>query len=153
MEIKTKPKTFTYDVDVQWTEELKGRMDAEGKPPVEVATPPEFKGHPGIWSPEDLFVESVNVCTMVTFAGISRRRGVKFLGYRCRARGVLEMVDGAFKFTQITLEPVVTVAEEADVEPVRETLREAEAKCLIANSITARVQMNERVTVQSVVES
>ncbi len=153
MEIKSTPKSFTYEVDAVWVAEKRGRMEAAGKPAVEVATPPEFKGHPGIWSPEDLFVESVNVCTMVTFVGIAQRRNVKFESYRCRASGLLEMVDGKFRFTRITLHPVVTVASAADVEPVRQILHDAEDSCLVANSIRATVSMEERIEVLGAVQS
>ncbi|MGH7545745.1 MAG: hypothetical protein ACREKI_06135 [Gemmatimonadota bacterium] len=41
---------------MRWTGERKGVISAEGKPELGVATPPEFKGHEGIGSPEDLYV-------------------------------------------------------------------------------------------------
>jgi hypothetical protein len=46
-------KSYRYTISVRWTGEKKGALAAAGKPPVEVATPPEFKGHEGVWSPED----------------------------------------------------------------------------------------------------
>jgi len=39
---------------------LKGLLSSSGKTNIEIATPPEFRGHLVIWSPEDLFVASVN---------------------------------------------------------------------------------------------
>ncbi|MEW6364138.1 MAG: OsmC family protein [Acidobacteriota bacterium] len=145
MEPKVKPKSFTYDVDVRWVAERKGRMGADGKPTLEVATPPEFKGHPGIWSPEDLFVSAVNVCTMSTFLTFAIRHNVKFLDYRSHARGLLEKVDDKYRFTEITVEPVVTLPEGGDAEEAREALHMAHEHCLIANSISARVVMNEKI--------
>jgi len=55
-----RPKSYKYATSVLWTGEKKGALTVAGKPPVEVATPPEFKGHEGIWSPEDLYVAAVN---------------------------------------------------------------------------------------------
>ena len=60
-------KQFIYQTELQWTEQKKGVVSASGKPSFETAVPPEFKGHEGIWTPEDLFVASVNVCLMATF--------------------------------------------------------------------------------------
>ncbi|MBI2838711.1 MAG: OsmC family protein [Acidobacteria bacterium] len=145
METKTRPKSYSYQVDVDWTTERKGVISAHGKPAVEVATPPEFRGHPGIWSPEDLFVSAVNVCTMTTFLALAARREVRFLRYRSRARGLLEMVDGRFKFTRVTVYPELTLPGGADEAGARALLHEAEHSCLIANSINATVQMEETI--------
>ena len=51
-----KPKVFKYQNELEWKGERKGFLSEEGKPGFMVATPPEFRGHPNIWSPEDLFV-------------------------------------------------------------------------------------------------
>lgn len=153
MEIVTRPKSFTYDVDLAWSGERKGVISAAGKPAVEVATPPEFRGHAGIWSPEDLFVSAVNTCTMTTFLALAARRNLPILEYRSHARGHLEMVDGRFRFTRIVVQPVVTIGYSVSEEFVREALHDAEKSCLIANSITAEVQLDATVTIGSVVAS
>lgn len=145
MQTTIRPKSYTYQVEVDWTTERKGVITAEGKPPMEVATPPEFRGHPGIWSPEDLFVSAVNVCTMTTFLALAARREVRFLRYRSRARGLLEMVDGRFKFTRVTVYPELILPGGADEAVAREVLHEAERSCLIANSIDATVEMEETI--------
>ena len=53
---------YTYENTVTWKKEKIGELTWEGKPSIEVATPPEFKGHEGIITPEDLFVAAENVC-------------------------------------------------------------------------------------------
>ncbi len=153
MKFQAKPKSFAYDVDVIWTSERKGRIEADGKPPVEVATPPEFKGHPGYWSPEDLFVQAVNVCLMCTFVGTAARQQISFLDYRCHARGILETADGMLQFTEIILEPVISLPAGVEIEAARKVLQDAKRNCLVANSITAHVQMNENIISCKVVES
>ena len=62
-----KSKQFVYKNSLKWQRDKKGELSSSGKADIEIATPPEFKGHPGIWSPEDLFVASVNSCIMTTF--------------------------------------------------------------------------------------
>jgi organic hydroperoxide reductase OsmC/OhrA len=67
MDIKMKPKTFHYEVGTRWSGEKRGVLSLAGKPDLEVASPPEFRGHPGVWSPQDLLVAAVNACAMTTF--------------------------------------------------------------------------------------
>jgi hypothetical protein len=71
--MEAKIKGHTYHTAVRWTGEKRGVSTANGKPPIDVATPPEFQGHEGIWSPEDLFVSSVNACVMMTFLAFAER--------------------------------------------------------------------------------
>ena len=53
-------KAFIYKNSLEWQGERKGTIYSDRKPGFRISIPPEFKGHPGIWSPEDLFVASVN---------------------------------------------------------------------------------------------
>ena len=137
MEIRS--RVYTYRTAVKWTGQKMGVASSPGKPDVQVATPPEFKGHEGIWSPEDLFVASVNVCLMTTFLSVAERAGLPLAGYECEAEGRLEMVDGKFQVTAITLRPKVTLSAGGDAGKVGELLAKAEANCLISNSIKSRV--------------
>ncbi len=137
MEVKS--KRYTYRTAVRWSEQKKGVVSSAGKPDVQVATPPEFKGHEGIWSPEDLLVTSVNACVMSTFLAFAERAGLTFAGYESDAEGTLELVDGKFQFTTIVLKPRITVAAGGDIGKAKELILKAEANCLVSNSIKSRV--------------
>jgi len=132
-------KIFTYEVTVEWRGEKKGAAICEGKPDLEIATPPEFKGHPGIWSPEDLFVEAVNSCIMTTFLSFIERMGLELASYRSLAVGKLERGSEVFSFTEILVRPVIGLRKEEDRAKAAELIERAEANCLISNSIKARV--------------
>ncbi len=134
-------KVYHYHTKVVWTEHRKGVMSCEGKPNVEVATPPEFKGHEGIWSPEDLFVASANICLMTTFLSVAERAGLAFSAYESAAEGRLELVDGKFRFTAITIKPLITLESDADKPKAKELIEKAEANCLISNSMKATVTL------------
>src|SRR4030067_3048092 len=98
-------KSYKYATSVLWTGEKKGTLTVARKPPVEVATPPEFKGHVGIWSPEDLYVAAVNSCIMTTFLAFAGRAGLAFEGYESEAEGRREVVDARLVFTKIVVRP------------------------------------------------
>jgi len=132
-------KVYLYHTTVTWTEQRKGTMSCEGKPDVEVATPPEFKGHEGIWSPEDLFVASANICLMTTFLSVAERAGLAFTSYESSAEGRLELVEGKFQFTAITIKPTIALESDADAAKAKELIEKAEANCLISNSMKAAV--------------
>jgi len=140
--MEVRGKVYTYHTSVKWTEQRKGVISCAGKPDIQVATPPEFKGHEGIWSPEDLFVASANICVMMTFLAVAERAGLAFRSYESSAEGRLELVDGKFQFTEIILKPVITLPPGGDAAKAKELIEKAEANCLISNSMKARVHLN-----------
>jgi len=139
--MEVRGKVYMYHTTVKWTEQRKGMMSWAGKPDVPVATPPEFKGHEGIWSPEDLFVASANICVMTTFLAVAERAGLAFSAYESVAEGRLELVDGKFQFTAITIKPTITLKTVSETTKARELIEKAEANCLISNSMKARVTL------------
>jgi organic hydroperoxide reductase OsmC/OhrA len=149
MEIKTKPKTFHYQVGVRWEREKRGVLAVAGKPDLHVASPPEFRGHPGVWSPEDLLVAAVNACTMTTFLSAVMRREIALVSYESEASGTLELADGKFRFTRVVLKPRIVVARPQDREAALAAFREAEAGCLIANSILAKIEAEPEIVVRA----
>ncbi|NGZ02413.1 MAG: osmotically inducible protein OsmC [Nitrospira sp. WS238] len=139
--MEQKSKVYMYQTEVKWTEQRKGIMSCAGKPDVQVATPPEFKGHEDIWSPEDLFVASANVCLMTTFLAVAERAGLAFSAYESTAEGRLELVEGKFQFTAITIRPSITLKSADDAAKAKELIEKAEHNCLISNSMKATVTL------------
>ena len=140
MEPKIKPKVFHYDVQVRWSSEKRGVLTAKDKPPLEVASPPEFKGHPGIWTPEDLLVSAVVSCTMTTFLSLAARKEIVLDSYECDATGTLEVVEGKFRFSRVVLRPRIVVGREEDRDRALEVFHQAEASCLAASSLLTNVE-------------
>jgi peroxiredoxin-like protein len=143
--MEQKSKVYLYQTAVKWTDQRKGVISCAGKPDVQVATPPEFKGHEGIWSPEDLFVASVNVCLMSTFLAVAERAGLGFTSYESAAEGRLEIVEGKFRFTTITIRPTIVLKVGADAAKAKELIEKAEANCMISNSIKTKVTVQATV--------
>jgi peroxiredoxin-like protein len=140
-----RPKSYTYQTRVEWAGARAGQLHAEGKPTFRVASPPEFKGEAGVWSPEDLFVSSVNVCTMTTFLSFAERAKLALASYSSTAEGTLELVEGSFRFTRIVLKPQVHVQAD-QVEQARKLMHDAHAKCLVSNSMRCEVIVEPAVT-------
>lgn len=130
-----------YEVTVKWDAGRKGVLTSKDlNASIEVVTPPEFpKGEAGIWSPEHLFVAAVNSCLMTTFLAIAENSKLEFSDFKSKATGKLEMVEGKYKISEITLEPCVVVNEQKDEERALRVLQKSEANCLISNSIHSAI--------------
>lgn len=136
-----------YNLDLEWIGERKGVLSSPEFPStIEVVTPPEFdKGIAGFWSPEHLFTAAVQSCFMTTFLAIADFSKLEIVKLSCKAKGILEKVDGKFLMTEIILEPTIQIAKEEDYEKTEKIILKAEKACLISNSIKSRVTVSSNV--------
>jgi len=141
VEAKKAYKSFRYNNSLAWNSGRRGRTSAPGKPEMDVGSPPEFKGEPGVWSPEELLVNALNACLMLTFVSMAQSKGIEFSAYESAAEGLLENVDGRYRITQVGVRPSVVLKSQADLEAARTIMNEVEKNCFISNSITAEVKL------------
>jgi len=134
-------KKFVYKVNVKWLEAKRGVLSSDDKPDVEIATPAEFRGHSGIWTPENLFVASVNSCIMTTFLFYAEKNGFEFVNYSSEAEGVLEHTEDGFMFSEIIVRPNIVVKQESDIEKAKDFISRSEKGCLISSSIKSKVTL------------
>lgn len=149
---KVKRKTFTYQTSIEWLGEKAGNLSSENKDTFRVASPPEFKGESGVWTPEDLFVAAIDSCVLMTFSTFAKHRKLMVQSYTSNAEGFLEFVDGGYRFTRVVLRPQVVLQREEDRELAETVLRDAHQKCLISNSISATVIVEPECIVSSATE-
>jgi uncharacterized OsmC-like protein len=129
---------WLYHSKLEWKGEKKADLKfLESRQEIEVATPPEFGGHEGIISPQDLFVASANVCLMTTLLGTLKNMGVELISYESEAEGILETVDKLKIFTKIIIRPKIKAKETE--EKIRMILNHTEKRCLVMNSMKTQV--------------
>jgi organic hydroperoxide reductase OsmC/OhrA len=145
---KIKHKSFTYHTRFSWAGGRAGILRGEGKPEFRVASPPEFKGEAGVWTPEDLFVASIEACTLATFVAFSERQKLSVVSYESSAEGLLEFAEGGYQFTRVVLRPVVVVSSSETVDQVHKMLEEAHHACLVARSVKTEIVLEAEVRVQ-----
>ncbi|MBS1530354.1 MAG: OsmC family protein [Bacteroidetes bacterium] len=140
-----------YEVDVNWVNNRLGLMQSvELNDELQVATPPQFnKGIPRVWSPEHLFTAAVNSCLMTTFLAIAENSKLEFESFNSKALGKLEMVDGKYQMSEVTLMPQLTILKEEDRERALRVLQKSEAACLISNSIKSKIVFKPEVTLSA----
>jgi len=140
MQPKGATRSFRYRAKTTWGSARRGVLSAPEKPSIIVGSPPEFKGEPDIWAPEELLVGAVNTCMMLTFLSLAQARGLTVAGYESEAEGLLENVEGEYRITEVTVRPHVTVKDKT-IERAREIMQRAEGHCFISNSVKAKVEV------------
>jgi len=135
-------KEHTFPVSIHCVEGRLTRASAPGKPELEVATPPEFRGGiEGVWSPEDLLVASTASCFAVTLTAVAEAFGLPLWGLDVHGVGhVRRRENGRFAFVEIEL------AVELETVPGREdearvAVERAEQLCLIAAALDVPVHV------------
>src|SRR5687767_2809727 len=136
---------YTYSTEVAWTGERRGDLSAPQLPDMEVDATPEFKGHEGVWTPEHLFVASVNSCFMTTFLAIAENSKLEFVSFSADAKGTLEKLAEGFMMTEITLRPKLVIRNARDAERAGRILEKAEKHCLISNSIKTQTKLEPEI--------
>ena len=141
-------KEYQYQAEVKWTGEKKGTLFLDGKPDLAVATPPEFGGHEGVTTPEDLFVATAVVCYMSTFLAMGAKTRAKWEEFSCRGEGKVELVSGrGLLFTRIDLFPRVTISRGSNESAVNKALDLAKKYCLVTNSMTTEIEVHPEINV------
>jgi peroxiredoxin-like protein len=140
--------SYFYSTEVEWTGERTGDLRAPGLPSLQIDAPPEFKGHDGAWTPEHLFVASVNSCFLTTFLAIAENSKLEFVSFKAGAKGKLEKLDGqGFMMTEIVLRPRLVTRNARDAERASRILEKAEKHCLISNSVKTKVRLEPEVNI------
>lgn len=78
---------------------------------------------------------------MTTFLAMAERAGLAFSSYESTAEGRLELVEGKFQFTTITIRPSIMLKAGGDVVQAKELIEKAERNCLISNSMKATIRL------------
>ena len=143
-------ESHDYSVDITSTGLKTGTLESTGDalPACEVASPPQFGGPPGVWSPEHLYVAALSSCLMTTFRSIAENSGLTVLDYSDQATGHLQRgEDGLFAFDTVTLRPRVVIADASKTERATRLLHKAEAACLVRRSVASEILLEPTVEV------
>ena len=134
-------KRFRFPASVHWLGGRLTRATAHGKPDLEVATPPEFKGGlEGIWSPEELLVASVASCFTVTLAAVAERSDVELDAIDVHGIGYVERdSDGRFKFDSIKL--AVEIGSDEDALSLERIVAHSERLCIVSLALDVPIHI------------
>lgn len=148
-------KQHKYKLTVRWTgnkghgtfdSRLYGRdyrIIAANKADIIGSSDPNFRGDLTKHNPEELLLASLSSCHMLWYLDLCADAGVVVVDYHDNAIGLMEeKSDRSGHFIEVTLQPVVTVAESSMVEAANELHKRANELCFIANSVNFPVYHN-----------
>ena len=147
------PRDHAYTVTVTWTGnagtgtsgyrayERTHKIAVCGKPDIPASSDPAFRGDRTRYNPEEMLVASLSSCHMLWYLHLCSAEGIAVLAYQDIAEGVMrEEADGGGRFTEVVLQPEITLGPGADVARARSLHHDAQVKCFIANSVNFPVR-------------
>jgi peroxiredoxin-like protein len=138
----------TYRTQTHWTMHRRGIVEAESVPrTINFAAPPEFGGEPGLWTPEHLLLASVSTCFVATLRAVADASKLAFTDLQVSAEGIVEKLEGGYRFTRISLRPVVTIHHDEDRERMGRLMEKAEHACLVARSLACTMTLEPTIVI------
>ncbi len=141
--------TYRYQTIAHWSAHHRGIVEAPDVPrTINFSAPVEFQGEPGLWTPEHLLVAALGTCFVTTMRVISEKSKLEIVGLEVSVEGVLEHVEGGFRFTKFSLRPKLKIAREEDRHLAERLLDKAEHVCLISRSLKGEIAMRPEILVE-----
>lgn len=141
MEPKRTFKTYQFKNSIAMKTSRRGSMTNPDHPAVEIGSPPEFKGAPDVWCPEELLIGGVNTCLMLTFLAYAQHRRIEIARCESIAEGSVENVNGKYRVTRIVVRPAISLHNEDDIPRATDVLKSAKNDCFISNSVNAEIEL------------
>jgi organic hydroperoxide reductase OsmC/OhrA len=85
-------------------------------------------------NPEDMLVSSLSTCHMLWFLHLCSDNGIIVTEYSDEAKGTMVETGKGGHFTEVMLNPYVTITDAAKIEKTNSLHEEANKCCFIANS-------------------
>ncbi|AWV98245.1 OsmC family protein [Arcticibacterium luteifluviistationis] len=108
----------------------------KNKADIHCSSDPAFRGDVTKHNPEEMLLASVSSCHMLWYLHLCSTASINVLAYSDEPTGVMiENKDGSGRFTEISLNPSITLAD-ASMKAKADALHEKANKlCFIANSL------------------
>lgn len=102
-----------------------------------------FRGDITKYNPEDLLLASLSSCHMLWYFHLCADAGVIVTNYIDNPTGILlQNKSGSGSFSEVTLNPIVTVKDASMIEMANSLHEKANEFCFIANSVNFEVKHN-----------
>jgi len=141
-------KQHNYSLTIKWTGNLgtgtsnydkyerSHSIYVANKAEILGSSDPAFRGDKTKHNPEDLLLASISSCHMLWYLHLCAVEGIIVLDYIDNATGLMiEFANGSGKFTEVILNPIVTIKGFSMKEKNNELHKKANELCFVANSL------------------
>jgi organic hydroperoxide reductase OsmC/OhrA len=121
----------------------------ENKAVISGSSDPAFRGDKTKHNPEDMLLSSLSTCHMLWYLHLCSEAGVVIVDYIDNAEGTMvETSNGGGRFTEVVLNPIVTVTKNEMMEQATELHTKANELCFIANSVNFPVRHHPKIKIE-----
>lgn len=155
-------KHHHYKTTIEWTGnkgsgtsnyrdyERSHTISVENKPTIEGSSDPAFRGDKTKYNPEEMLLSSLSSCHMLWYLHFCSEAGIIVTDYIDIATGIMEEgSNGSGRFTEVVLQPVVTITDETQIEKAKELHTKANEFCFIANSVNFPVKHASEILIKN----
>jgi organic hydroperoxide reductase OsmC/OhrA len=155
-------KHHHYKTSIEWTGnkgsgtsnyrdyERSHTISVENKPTIEGSSDPAFRGDKTKYNPEEMLLSSLSSCHMLWYLHFCSETGIIVTDYIDIATGIMEEgSNGSGRFTEVVLQPVVTITDETQIEKAKELHTKANEFCFIANSVNFPVKHASEILIKN----
>jgi len=142
----------SYPLSIRWTGGKQGVATGPGGlPELEIASPPEFGGPGGRWTPEHFYVGAATACWLTTFLAVAELSKLELAAVEVSGEGFVERgEDRRYSIPRIVLRPRVALRREEDRDRALRLVQKAEDACLVARSMKTQVELAAEVEIRPV---
>lgn len=145
-------KEHHYHLELSWTGAAQGgtesyhgysreyRVDLGDKPAIVGSSDPAFKGDPKLYNPEEMLLMALASCHMLSYLALASLEGLVVVAYEDSASGTMLQEGRGGRFTEVVLNPRVTLAPGSDLARGEALHEDANKTCFIANSVNFPVR-------------
>ncbi len=138
--------SLNFVSSARWTSGRSGVTTGhEVEPTIHFSAPPEFQGEAGAWTPEHFLTSAVATCFVTTFQAIATFSKFSAPALEVSVDGRIEKSEGGYRFTRVTVRPLLTIQNEADRERGMRLLEKAEKACLVSRSLNSEIVLEPQV--------
>lgn len=155
-------KQHNYNTTIEWTgntgngtENYKSYQRSytiaiENKAIINGSSDPAFLGDKTKHNPEEFLLASISSCHMLWYLHLCAYEKIIVTSYIDSATAIMqEYENGSGKFTEVMLNPAVTITEQSKVELAKRLHQKANSMCFIANSLNFKINHNPTILIQN----
>jgi len=142
-----KPRIYEFETTAEYSKEKEGILSGEDKHNITIGCAPEFGGKKEYWSPQHLFIASIEVCIMTTFLWLLEKKNLRIISYQSNAAGRVQLRNKEFVFTEITVKPAITIDSESDKDDIYNLVIEAGKQCMVSKIISCSVVLKPTIKI------
>ncbi len=147
-------KQFKYRATAYWILARRGITSAEDVPQaIEFSAPPEFEGEPEMWTPEHFFMAAVASCYVSTFRALAEFTKFDTVSLDVAAEGTMAKLEDGWRFTEVFIRPILTLASDEQLERGQKLLEKAEKVCPVTRSLGCKVLLEPTLQVSTSVSA